>query len=156
MRKLPIDTSDEDLKKLIRLWVASLAEGQFDQAMDLISPTVPPGGGTLDHREVPEWTERVLEAVINNFGLSEPLERWDYKYAVAPLDAGMREAFEEQLQVDRRPFKEFGEAYVGIIYVDLPIVYPDRVGLSDLTARFYLRPVDETHMVLLLLDIHVL
>jgi hypothetical protein len=156
MRKFPIGTSDEDLKKVIRLWVASLAEEKFDQALELISPAVPPGGGSLDHQEVPAWTEQVLEAVINNYGLSEPLEGLDYKHTVAPLDADMREAFEEQLHVDRRPFRVFGETFVGMIHVDLPIAYQDRVGMSDLTARFYLRPVDETHMVLMLLDIHVL
>jgi hypothetical protein len=156
MRKLPIDTSDEDLKTVIRLWVASLAEEKFDQALELISPAVPPGGGSLDHKDVPEWTEQVLEAVINNYGLSEPLEGLDHKYTVAPLDADMRKAFEEQLHVDRQHFKAFGETFVGMIHADLPIVYEDRVGMSDLTARFYLRPLDETHMVLMLLDIHVL
>jgi hypothetical protein len=156
MRKLPIDASDEDLKEIIRLWVASLAEGKFYQALELISPAVPPGGGSLDHKEVPEWTEQVLEAVISNYGLTEPLEGLDYKYTVAPLDADMRKAFEERLHVDRQHFKVFAETFVGMIHVDLPIVYEDSVRMSDLTARFYLRPVDETHMVLMLLDIHVL
>lgn len=156
MRKFPIGTSDEDLKKVIRLWVASLAEEKFDQALELISPTVPPGSGSLDHKDVPEWTAQVLEAVINNYGLLEPIQGLDYKYRVASLDADMRKTFEEQLLVDRQHFKEFGETFVGMIHVDLPIAYEDRVGMSDLTARFYLRPVDETHMVLTLLDIHVL
>jgi hypothetical protein len=39
---------------------------------------------------------------------------------------------------------------------DLPLVYATGIELSDLTARFFLKPVGEDAMVLVLLDIHVM
>jgi hypothetical protein len=156
VKAFPISASDEDLKSVIRLWIACLAAGRYDEALELTWPVVLRGSGSLDHREVSAWTAPLLEAVINNYGLPEPLECSPHKFTVAPVDATMQEAFEKQLNVDRQYFKEFDQEYVGTVHVDLPLVYQDRVALSDLTARFYLCPVSESAIALILLDIHVL
>jgi hypothetical protein len=156
MKELPISASDEDVKNVIRQWVGLLAGEQYDKALELISPAVLPGSGSLNHKAAPRWTAHLLEAVIIHYGVSEPLDDPTHKFKVAPVDASLQEMFEARLEVDRQHFNEFGQSYVGTIHVDLPLIYEDRVSLSDLTARFYLSPIGGAEMVLVLLDIHVL
>jgi hypothetical protein len=156
MKTLLISASDEDVKNVIRQWVGFLAGEQYDKALELISPAVLPGSGSLDHKAAPRWTAQLLEAVINHYGLPEPVDDSTHRYKVAPVDASLQAMFEARLDVDRQHFKASGQTYVGTIHVDLPLIYEDRVSLSDLTARFYLSPITEAEMVLALLDIHVL
>lgn len=75
----------------------------------MIWPVVLRGSGSLNHRRDRTWTPRLLEAVVNNYGVAESMEGLEFKHVVAPLDDTMRNAFEEGLQVDRQPFIHFGQ-----------------------------------------------
>jgi hypothetical protein len=152
---IPSTASDEDIKVLIRAWVAALGSQDYAAALSMIWPVVLRGSGSLNHKRHRIWTPRVLEAVVNNYGVSEPVEGLDFKHLVAPVDARLRDAFEEGLEIDREPFVHFGQHYLGTIHVPIPLVYETGVDMSDMTARFFLKPVDGG-MVLLLHDIHVL
>lgn len=98
--------------------------------------------------------------MINNYGLEEPFEGDNHRYTVVPVvlpdNDTMSEAFEEELRVDRDGLYLFKLQYTAIVHVDLPLAYSDHEALSDLTARIYLRPVDEQHMIFVLNDIHVM
>jgi hypothetical protein len=153
---IPVAISDEELKHIVRRWVEALARLQYAEAVAMTWPVVLEQNGSVSRKKQKVWTPRLLEAVVNNYGVPEPLEGETHKYAVAPLDARVREAFEAHLRVDREPFSEFGQHYLGAIHVDLPLVYPTGAELSDLTARLFLRPVSKDAMVLVLLDIHVM
>jgi hypothetical protein len=153
---IPVAASDEDLKELVRHWVTALAQQDYATAVGMVWPVVLPQNGSVSRKKEQIWTPRLLEAVINNYGIPEPLEGQTDKLVVAPLDADLRGAFEANLRVDREPFTEFGAHYLGTIHVDLPLVYPTRIDVSDLTARFFLKPVSEDAMVLMLFDVHVM
>jgi hypothetical protein len=158
MRSVPIDATDEEIKNVVREWVALLAEQKYAEALEMLSPEVLSGNGSIDKRDAEWWTPELIEVVIGNYGLPEPIEGEEHKYEVVPVvipdDDSMQEAFENKLQVYRREFTEDGHKYVGSVRVDLPLAYEEYDALSDLTAKFFLRSAND-EIVLVLVDIHV-
>lgn len=160
MKKLPLTASDEEVKEVVRHWVALLAEEDYAAAVEMISPEVLPANGSVDFKDAAEWTPELVQAVINHFGTPEPIEGEEHIYTVVPVvvdgDDSLQEDFEKRLQVDRGSFCQFGQEYVGGVHVGLPLAHEEGEWVSDLTARFFLRPLDENEMVLVLEDIHVM
>ena len=158
MKTLPLEATDEEIKDFVRAWVALLAEGRYADALEMILPEVLSGGGSVDKQDAEQWTPELIEAVISNYGLPEPIEGEEHKYKVVPVvipdDDSMQEAFENKLQIYRQEFTNDGREYVGSVRVDLPLAYEDGDALSDLTAQFFFLSTDDG-IVLALLDIHV-
>jgi hypothetical protein len=66
--------SDEGIKNFVRRWVALLAEQNYVEAAAMFSNEVIPANGSINVKEHSRWTPQLLEAVINNYGLEEPVE----------------------------------------------------------------------------------
>ena len=156
MRTLSITASDEEIKQLVRDWVWLLAEENYIQAVELISPEIPEGSGSVNSRQATQWSPELLRKVINNYGIPEPWEGQEQVYCVVPVTPSIQGVFEDFLTVDREDDFESDDADIGMIHVNLPLNYTDGDGLSDLTARFELCRINHNAMVLVLLDIHVL
>ena len=126
MTPLPADASDGDLIAFVDRWAALLERDAYEAALTLIDDTPPHGWKPAEVREAVErHGERVtLEGVAT--------EGWP------PLTK----------EVTRWPTKPDG--YCGDIWYDL---YVDG-RQSDLTALFYLRPIDGG-LTLRLVDISV-
>ena len=109
MRTFAIPASVEDEKRAeqeIRLflmfWTGLLADREYAAALDLLSPEIPQGSGSVDSRKVPHWTPPLLAAVIANYGTAEPVldPPLPQTYAVAPLDSSLLDAFEANVSID--------------------------------------------------------
>jgi hypothetical protein len=69
----PGDASDEDIKAIIREWIAALASQDYVRALAMIWPVVLRGSGSLNHERDQTWTPQLLEAVVNNYGVAARL-----------------------------------------------------------------------------------
>jgi hypothetical protein len=103
--RIPTTIQDEkraehEIREFVTLWVGLLAEQKYSEALEPLSPEIPRGSGSVDSRESRRWTPQLLEAVIANYGTSEPVEGQPQSYAVVPLDSSLREPFEASLSVD--------------------------------------------------------
>ena len=154
MTEIPLTASVREIKEVVRLWVARLAEEKYDEAFAMILPEVPPCSGSLD-KETTEWTPDLLRAVINNYGLPTPTVGQEQIYKVVAVQKPFKTWFEKKLRVHRGKFEEFDQLFLGNVRVDLPLNFESGDGVSDLTAEFFLRQVSATEMALVLLDIHV-
>ena len=64
MKKIPVSTSDEELKNIIRQWINLLAEGRYDEAAEIFLPEIIPANGSVDEKQFSKWTGKLLETVI--------------------------------------------------------------------------------------------
>jgi hypothetical protein len=96
------DRAETDIRDFLTLWVGLLADRKYAEALDLLSPEIPRGSGSVDSRKIPHWTPSLLEAVIANYGTPEPVLNppMPQSYAVAPLDSELRGAFEANVSID--------------------------------------------------------
>lgn len=198
MRTFAIPASVEDegraereVRDFVRQWVGLLADQRYAEALDLISPEIPPGSGSVDARNAPTWTPQLLESVIGNYGTPEPVEGQPQSYKVVPLDASLRSPFEENIYIDfdheaiaklhggppsdqdsepragwlrtklsmfrrRRGPARPRNHWLGGAEFALPLDFARGHDLSDLSARIRFKPVTQSEMVAVLLDIHVL
>jgi hypothetical protein len=155
MQEISLTAPDEEVKQVVRDWVDLLAQGRFADALAVFLPETVPANGSVDANEHPQWTPELLEAVIRNGGSTHvwPGER---TWKVVAVEDSFRQTFEESLWVGRASFERLGHVYCGQVHVDLPWNGNRGNCVGDLTARFLLRPVNGTAMVLVLEDIHVL
>lgn len=143
-------STDEEVKEVIRRWVALLGDGDYHGAVDMLWPEIP-------HEDygITTWTPALLRDLIRYYGLTEPLEGDDYEYDVIPLTVELLDAFERHLSIEHWPYHDTHNLWGGV-YVDLPLNLRESTGISDLTARFDLKPINANQMVLVLEDVHVL
>ena len=158
MQEIPLTPSDEDIKQVIRDWVDLLSQGRFDDALAVFAPETIPGSGSVNAKRHPQWTAELLEQIIRNGGTT--YEYYDFPgqrtWKVVPVEDSFRQDFEDRLWAGRRLFERFGQSYCGQVHVDLPWDGERGHCVGDLTARFWLRQANDTVMVLVLEDIHVL
>jgi hypothetical protein len=64
MQAIPVTSSDEDIKNVIRRWVNLLAHGRFDDAVAMLSPETIPANGSVNPEEHPRWTAELVEEVF--------------------------------------------------------------------------------------------
>ena len=144
MRTLPIDATDAEIKQLVVEWNERLAEGKYEEALQLM----------LFSTEEYSWTPALLKSAINGYGVPNGDEETTQflledhnvdEFVVSSLvnreDRG--DIIENQIQVDRE--NRYGldpNQYLGMVhYENVPLCG----YLSDLTARFYLKksiPID--------------
>ena len=140
----------------LREWVGLLSQQLYHEAVDWLSPEIPDQSGSTSKAV---WTPELLEAVIRNYGLDEPIECDGWRYSVAPITDDMELSFQQSMSVDYNMWESTspdGSRLAGAAHVDLPLFYEDGPGMSDLTARFMFKHLDNGHRALVLLDVHVL
>jgi hypothetical protein len=161
VKRLPLDAAEDDIKQVVRDWFALLADGKYFEAVAMIAPDVLEGSGSLDPAKHPRWTPKLLRDVIGYYGVPFPLDANDRLRKVAPVNDALRAEFEKKLTVERlRPTqREYGlldARYLWAVQADVPLFLKGGPRISDMTAQFYLRKVDEDSMEFVLMDIHVL
>lgn len=140
----------------LREWGGLLSKQRYHDAVDWLSPEIPDQSGSTSHTI---WTPEFLETVISNYGLDEPIEGVDWRYSVAPLTADMEESFENSMWIDYDMWEDTapdGARLAGAAHVDLPLYFEKGAGMSDLTARFMFKHLEEGNRALVLLDVHAL
>jgi hypothetical protein len=143
MRLLPLKATDDEILALCREWVALVAAGQLELAIDLLY--VP----ETHHREQ-NWTADSLRVYIGNYGSWEPMKDGSV-WRVTPVESAPmppdRPNFRPRAEVGRYD----GRPQSGWAELDLPL----NGRWSDLTAQFEFSPVDDG-IGLSLYDLHVL
>jgi hypothetical protein len=158
MKLFPNGVSAEQVRADLLGWIDLLSAGRYADAVDFLSPEIPDQSGSTDETR---WTPELLESVISNYGLDEPIEGEDWRYRVAPLTNELLPTFDERLDIDLdfgmwEGSTADGSRLAGAIHADMPLVYEDGPAMSDLTARFMFKHFADGRMALVLLDIHVL
>lgn len=158
MKLFPNDVSAEQVRAALLGWLDMLAAGRYADAVDFLSPEIPDQSGSTDETR---WTPELLESVISNYGVEEPIEGEDWRYRVAPLTDELLPLFDERLDIDT-DFRLWegstpdGSRLSGAIHADVPLVYEDGPAMSDLTARFTFKHFPDGRIALVLRDIHVM
>ena len=156
MRQFPATITEHEMRLHLREWVELLSQRRFYEAVEWLSPEIPDSSGSTSKSV---WTPELLEAVISNYGLDESFEGDDWRYSVAPLTEELEATFQKSLTVDFDMWERIGAdglRLAGAAHVDLPLVNEDGPAMSDLTARFMFKHLQDGQRALVLLDIHVL
>lgn len=156
MKLFPKGVSAGQVRCELLGWLNMLAAGRFADAVDFLSPEIPGGSGSTNE---PRWTPELLESVIANYGVDEPIEGEDWRYRVAPLTSDLLPMFDKHLDIDFEMWEgetADGSRLAGAIQADMPLTFEDGPAMSDLTARFMFKHFPDGQMALVLLDIHVL
>ncbi len=149
LRTLPVDAGREQILELLADWTELLAEERYQEALDSF---------LVDSSEV-DWTPELLESAVYGYGCgghtreeaAKEFGRADYK--VTSLRNSPRRA-----EIHQRIDISSDYAWMGPD--DIAVIHYDGVPLngepSDLTAKFFLRKLDETAMTLAFIDLHVM
>jgi hypothetical protein len=130
---LRVQATDEEILVAVEAWIDDLARGDYVAAF-----------ARTEHDAYYAWTPELIEAVINGYGLAEPLRR-GVKFTVTPrADARGRPHYRE---VDRDVARD---STIAEVWYDLPI----NGEWSDLTATFRVDRKDLA-LTLVLQEIHV-
>jgi hypothetical protein len=151
---LPVDASDEEIRRLVVEWHELLAQRRYSEALDL-----------LPHSTIEvDWTPELLEQVIQGYGvLDGDKETLDYllkhhgvqRFEITTL-AGRPDRNEiiASISVDRENLYGLdATGYLGMVHFgDVPLS-----GFkSDLTARFHIKRIGSDRLTLEFLDLHVM
>jgi hypothetical protein len=151
IRTLPVTASDRDIRSLVVEWSETIARGRFAEALEMF-----PFEGT--------WSAELLQRTIQGYGVPEydeslldMLEAWEVKEFKITSIYGRNDVtdfIEKHIVVDRHHLYGLDPTqYVGMVhYNDVPL----SGYISDLTARFHIKKVDQSRMTLEFLDIHVM
>lgn len=156
MKLFPKGASAQQVRSGLLEWLDHLAAGRLADAVEFLSPEIPSGSGSTNESR---WTPAMLEAVIANYGVEQPIYLDDWRHRVAPLTEDLLPAFDKYLDIDFEMWEGTtadGSPLAGAIHVDLPLIYEDGPAVSDLTARFMFKHHPDGQLSLVLLDIHVL
>jgi hypothetical protein len=156
MKLFPQGVTKAEVRAALLEWLDMLANNRFAEAVDFISPEIPDGSGSTSDTK---WTPALLEAVIANYGLDQPIEGETWRYRTAPLTDDLLPEFDKRLDIDFEMWEDAapdGSRLAGAIHADMPLVREDGPDVSDCTARFVFKHFPDGQMALVLLDIHVL
>lgn len=148
MRILPIDVNEQKIKNLIIEWNELLAVEKYEEALAMF----------LTDKEG-AWTPDLLEQAVYGYGIightREEIKDMfgfaDYK-VTSILDNKDKDKIINGIEVSTDwNFKD--KSLLGMVHYDY---VPLNGELSDLTARFYIKKIDENHITLVFLDLHVM
>lgn len=156
MKTLPVNAGKEEIKNLVVEWNELLAQEKYSEAMDLILYD--------DTMEIDEqswiWTSEKLEAAVFTYGepwytkeeIEEKYGPGSAEYKVTSiLENPNREKIMEDIEVSS-DFGWMGENDIAVIHYNVPL----NGEISDLTAIFFVRKVDDTKITLVFRELHVL
>ena len=135
------EATSKEILGLVHRWVNLLADEKYEQAYKL-----------TDHDDYYKWTPRLIQAVIEGYGLPEPREN-GVVFKVTPIETAKGEkppCHEVNFLDTSKNDEEKCEMIIGDVWFDLPL----SGKWSDLTATFQIRQNLE-HTFLVLNEIHV-
>lgn len=148
MKTLPITASKEEIKKLVIEWNELLAQEKYKEALEMF---------LIDESNV--WTPELLESAVYGYGCPgytrEEAEKEfgsaDYK-VTSIFDHPDRDKIIESIGISSA-YKWIGENDIAVIHYDN---IPLNGTMSDLTARFLVRKVNDNEITLAFVDLHVM
>ncbi len=150
MKTLPINASHDEIRQLVVEWNRLLSNEQYKEAIELFSSS-----------EEKAWSPEQLEKTISGYGITcNPddetllllLNEWEVeRFVMSPIHI---EKIDSSIEVDRDNLYGMNpNEYLGMVHFsDIPLCG----YLSDLTARFNIRRIEEEKLTLELIDIHVM
>ena len=161
MRILPITATKADLINLLIEWTELLAKENYTEALDMF---------LSDNFEF-EWTPKLLEQAVYGYGCTgytreEALEtfgRCDYVVTsilenenkdeiIKNIDISFFTITDEEGKALGVGVKDYTSVVGDIHYFDIPI----NGEMSDLTAKFWIKKVDEHNITLAFQDMHMM
>ncbi|WP_160679751.1 hypothetical protein [Clostridium sp. C8-1-8] len=149
MRTLRTDVSDGEIRNMVIQWNELLANEKYEEALYMF---------LSDNSEV-EWTPDLLEQAIYGYGvvgytreeIKEMFGPEDYKIT-SIHDNKEKDKIINSIEVSRDcNFKD--KRIIGSVHYDC---IPLNGQLSDLTARFYIKKMDDNNLTLEFLNLHVM
>lgn len=150
LRTLSITASKDEIKKLVIEWNELLAQEKYKEAFEMF---------LVDENSELDWTPELLESAVYGYGCPgytrEEAEKEfgssDYK-VTSVLDNPNRDEIIESIDISS-DYKWMGENDIAVIhYNNVPL----NGKMSDLTAIFFVRKIDEDRITLSFTDLHVM
>ncbi len=150
MRTLPISATNDEIKELVIEWNELLAHEKYEEAFEMFQ---------LDEGNELDWTPELLESAVFSYGcpgytrkeIEEMFGSADYK-VTSILDNPDKDKIIDSIDISS-DFKWMGENDIAVIHYDN---VPLNGKMSDLTARFFVRKIDEQNITLAFIDLHVM
>lgn len=150
MKTLPITASKEEIKELVIEWSELLAREQYQEALDMF---------LLDENNELEWTPELLESAVYTYGCPG-LTREEAEKEFGSADYKVTSIFENPDKDKIIESIDISSNYGWMGKNDIAVIHYDNVPLngmlSDLTARFFLRKIDDNTLTLAFMDLHVM
>ncbi|MBP3459259.1 MAG: hypothetical protein J6K58_08625 [Lachnospiraceae bacterium] len=150
MKTLPITASKEEIKELVIEWSELLAREQYKEALDMF---------LLDENNELEWTPELLESAVYTYGCPG-LTREEAEKEFGSADYKVTSIFENPDKDKIIESIDISSNYGWMGKNDIAVIHYDNVPLngmlSDLTARFFLRKIDDNTLTLAFMDLHVM
>lgn len=148
MKILPITANKEEIKKLVIEWNELLAQEKYKEALEMF---------LIDESNV--WTPELLESAVYGYGCPgytrEEAEKEfgsaDYK-VTSIFDNPDCDKIIESIDISS-DYKWAGEKDIAVIHYDN---IPLNGTMSDLTAKFFVRKVNDNEITLAFIDLHVM
>lgn len=150
MRTLPITASKEEIRRLVIAWNELLAQEKYKEALEMF---------LLAEDNELDWTPELLESAVYTYGCPgytrEEAEKAfgssDYK-VTSILENPDREKMIDSIDISS-DYEWMGKNDIAVIHYDH---VPLNGKMSDLTARFFVRKVDDDKITLAFIDLHVM
>lgn len=150
MRTLPITAGKEEIRGLVIEWNELLAQEKYREAMEMFM--------LAEDNEL-DWTPELLESAVYGYGCPgytrEEAEKEfgssDYK-VTSILENPNREKIIDSIDISS-DYGWMGENDIAVIHYDN---VPLNGEMSDLTARFFVRKVNNDEITLAFIDLHVM
>lgn len=147
-----LQSSDDDIRKLVVEWSEAIARGDFEGALAMFPSTE-------------DWTPELLRKTIQGYGvpdiddetLASMLEDWEVdEFRITSLFSleNPEEFIRAAIAVDRENLYGMDpRQYLGMVhYDDVPL----SGHASDLTARFHIKRLGPDRLTLEFIDLHVM
>lgn len=150
MRTLPITAGKEEIRKLVVEWNELLAQEKYKEALEMFS---------LAENSELKWTPQLLESAVYTYGCPgytrEEAEKEfgvaDYK-VTSILENPDRDKIIDSIDISS-DYGWMGKDDVAVIHYDN---VPLNGTMSDLTARFFVRKVNDDELTLAFIDLQVM
>jgi len=152
---IPADSAGEvvvaaALRGMITEWVELLGRDRHEDALASIITEIPMASGMAEAVGARAWTPDILRQVIATCGVHDTDAEPGRRYRVVPLDADLRSTFAARLTIVFGRNRPDDADDLGEVRAALPIDTGHGDPISELTALFRLRAVDERTMALML------
>lgn len=150
MRTLPITAGKDEIKELVIEWNELLAQEKYKEAFEMF-PVVE------DYEQY--WTPELLEEAVYTYGCpgftreeaEREFGRADYK-VTSILENPDKEKIIDSIDISS-DYGWQGKNDIAVIHYDN---VPLNGKMSDLTARFFVRKVNDNEITLVFIDLHVM
>lgn len=150
MKILPITASNEEIKELVIEWNELLAQEKYKEALEMF---------LIDENNELNWTPELLESAVYTYGCPgytrEEAEKEfgssDYK-VTSILENPNKDKIIESIDISS-DYGWLGKNDIAVIHYDN---VPLNGNMSDLTAIFFVRKVNDDEITLAFIDLHVM